>query len=85
MLGFPVDPLMRVVTEVKHSLTFMSRRNDQHMRLVAMNAADASLGCFEMHSLLTHLASVLTTNDCEALVKLAVTEHVLNRVRQKVG
>ncbi len=68
MLDFPVDPLMPVVTEVKHNLTFMSRGNDLHLHLVAMYAANACLGRFELHSLLTHLVSVLTTNDCKVLV-----------------
>ncbi len=53
--------------------------------LVAMYIADVHLGRPELHSLLAYLVSALTTNDCEVLVKCAVTEYVLNRVRQKVG
>ena len=85
MLNFPIDLLILIVREVEHNLTFMSRGDDQHVHLMNVCAADACLGRFQLHCLLTHLVSVLTTNDCKLLVKSAATAYVLNRVHQKVG
>lgn len=70
---------------MKHSLTLMSRGNDQHLNLVATYGANARPGPSELHTLFASLVSVLTTNNCKLLVKSAVTAHVLNRARQKVG
>ena len=67
-LNFPVNPLMPVVNDKMHSLTFMGRRDNQHMHLVAICAAKACLGRFELHSFPTHLVTVLSTTDCKVLV-----------------